>query len=254
MKDLKEIAILAGVEILKIYASSNFKIELKADDSPVTAADKAANDIIVNELNRRYPNIPVLAEESKLLDYQVRKSWDECFIVDPIDGTKEFIKKNGQFTVNIAFYRDGKVKEGVVFAPAMDLLYYTENGKSFRIKQGELRELPCEKTDHFTVLASNSHLNDATQSHIESLKKKYEKLELKRVGSSLKMCLVAEGSADYYPRLGPTSEWDTAASQAILEASGCEMVDFESEKPLVYNKENILNPFFKVRRVLSFHT
>ena len=248
IKDLIEISKLAGVEILKIYAKDDFGIEIKADETPVTLADKAANDLIVKELQSRFPDIPILAEESALIPYEVRSQWKECFIVDPIDGTKEFIKRNGEFSVNIAYYRDQKVQQGVIYAPALDLLYYTQDGQAFRQRKGKIEQLPTQQTDAFTVVVSHSHFNPATQAHLDELKRQRGEYRLIRMGSSLKMCLIAEGSADYYPRLGATSEWDTAAAQAILEASGCELIEWESGKPLIYNKESVLNPNFRVGR------
>lgn len=249
MKDLIEIARLAGVEILRIYDEDDFGVEFKADESPITLADKAANEIIVAELTKRFTGIPILSEESRILDYETRKTWSECFIVDPIDGTKEFIKRNGEFTVNIAHLKEGKLVNGVIYAPASNQLYFTDSGKAYRQIDGVTLELPCVQTDKFTVVVSNSHINEPTQNIIEELKAKHQDITIKRVGSSLKMCMIAEGSADYYPRLGPTSEWDTAAAQSILEHSGCEMLEWESGEPLIYNKENILNPHFKVQRL-----
>ena len=249
MRELIPTVKKAGVEILKIYAKDDLGIEIKDDDSPITLADKAANKVIVEDLKRLFPEIPILSEESKLMPYEQRKTWTECFIVDPIDGTKEFIKRNGEFTVNIGLWKDGKMVEGIIFAPARELLYFTENGEAFRVKEGMEDKLPCEKTDKFTMVASNSHLNDATKAYLDMLQAKYGDVELKRVGSSLKMCMIAEGSADYYPRLGPTSEWDTAAAQAIVEASGAIMVQLDSGEPMQYNKEDILNPHFVVSRL-----
>lgn len=248
MRELIDTVKKAGVEILKIYAKDDFGVELKADESPITLADKAANKVIIEELKNLYPDIPILSEESKILSYDERKKWNQCFIVDPIDGTKEFIKRNGEFTVNIGLWKAGKMVEGIIYAPTKDLLYFTDKGSAFRLKDGIETKLPCEKTKTFTMVASNSHLNEATLEHLESLRSKYGTVEIKRVGSSLKMCMIAEGSADYYPRLGPTSEWDTAAAQAIVEASGAKIVKWGTEEALEYNKENILNPHFSAKR------
>lgn len=254
MRELIETVKKAGIEIMEIYGQEDFGIEIKPDESPITLADKAANKVIVSELKRLYPEIPILSEESKILPYSERMKWNHCFIVDPIDGTKEFIKRNGQFTVNIGLWKcsqkeePGKMLGGIIYAPAMDLLYFTDEGSAFRVKEGKEERLPCESIKTFTMVASNSHLNEATQNHLDELRNKHDTVDLKRVGSSLKMCMIAEGSAHYYPRLGPTSEWDTAASQAILEASGASMTQLESNQPMQYNKENILNPHFLVRR------
>ena len=248
MRELISTVRKAGVEILKIYAKDDFGVELKTDQSPITLADKVANKVIIEELKNLYPDTPILSEESKILSYDERKKWDQCFIVDPIDGTKEFIKRNGEFTVNIGLWKAGKMVEGIIYAPAKDLLYFTDKKSAFRVKEGVETKLPCEETETFTMVASNSHLNEATLDHLESLKSKYGTVEIKRVGSSLKMCMIADGSADYYPRLGPTSEWDTAAAQAILEASGAKILKWGTKEALEYNKENVLNPHFFASR------
>lgn len=244
--ELKRIAKLATDSIMAIYRSDDLEIELKSDESPITKADKEANDIICKELEKRYSDIPILSEESKITSWEERRHWKSCFIVDPIDGTKEFIKKNDEFTINIAYYdcEEQRILESVVYAPALGIMYYTQNGKAFRELNGEVKQLPCEKTERFTVVASHSHLNEETKRHIESLKKDHPDLEIKRVGSSLKFCLVAEGSADYYPRLGPMNEWDSAAGQCLIEAAGGHVLDLKARKPLLYNKQEFLNSHF----------
>ncbi|MEE2671126.1 MAG: 3'(2'),5'-bisphosphate nucleotidase CysQ [Bdellovibrionota bacterium] len=248
MRELIDTVRAAGVEILKVYAKDDLGIEIKADQTPITLADEASNRVITENLKKLFPEIPILSEEGEIIDYNARSAWSECFIVDPLDGTKEFIKRNGEFTVNIGLWRDGEIKEGIVYAPVNDVLYFTSEGSAFRIKEGVEEKLPCMETETFTVAVSNSHISEITLDHIETLKKKYGRIDLKRIGSSLKMCQIAEGSVDYYPRLGPTSEWDTAAAHAILKACGGNIYEFDSKKELTYNKENILNPHFYAQR------
>lgn len=244
-KILCEIARGAGDLIMEVYNSSDFQKEIKDDNSPVTIADKKADAYIRSELQKIYADIPIISEESEIPPYSERVNWTHCFIVDPLDGTKEFIKRNDEFTVNIALVQNGKSIEGVVYAPAKDLMYFTREGKSYR---GD-KELPiynCE--DKFRVVTSRNHINDQTLEHIEKLKEKYPHLEEIPVGSSLKLCLIAEGSAEYYPRFGPTSEWDIAAAQAVVEQAGGSVTSADSMGPLIYNKEDILNPHFLCKR------
>lgn len=245
-QDLRYIARLAGKAVMPIYQSADFDIELKNDESPITKADKEANEIICRELQLKYSDIPIVSEENKLLSWEQRKHWKKCFIVDPIDGTKEFIKRNDEFTINIALYDclKNKLLDSVVYAPALELMYYTEEGKAFLDDQKSVRELPCEKTQNYTVVASHSHLNPATQEHIENLKSDHPDLKIKRVGSSLKFCMIAQGLADYYPRLGPMNEWDSAAGQCLIEAAGGHVLDLKARKPLLYNKQEFLNSHF----------
>ncbi len=247
---LNEIVIGAGKEILKVYNSPDFDIEIKEDKSPLTKADKLANNFICKKLQELYPKIPILSEENDQLDYEQRKEWDACFIVDPLDGTKEFIKKNGEFTVNIAFAKYGRVVDGFVYAPVLNTLYYTEDGKSYKSVNGnEPTQLPLkEKQDNFKVVTSRSHLSGETLEFVETLKSKHSNLEMVSAGSSLKFCLVAEGSADIYPRLGPTMEWDTAAAHAVVENAGAKVLIHETNESLSYNKEDLLNPYFIVSR------
>lgn len=243
-KILCKIAKRAGDLIMEVYAGDEFQKELKSDNSPVTIADKKADAYIRSELQKIYADIPIISEEFEVPAYEIRKQWKECFIVDPLDGTKEFIKKNGEFTVNIAYVRDGKTMEGVVYAPAKNLLYYTHEGKSYK---GE-SELPLPQVERaFQIVTSRSHINAETLEYIENQKKIYPDLETIPVGSSLKLCLIAEGSADLYPRFGPTSEWDIAAAQAVVEQAGGSVVSVNTNAPLIYNKENLLNDWFEVR-------
>ncbi|WP_456379503.1 3'(2'),5'-bisphosphate nucleotidase CysQ [Lutibacter sp.] len=259
-----EIAIIAsleaGKEIMNVYNSA-FEVELKEDNSPLTEADKKANDKINSYLIAT--KIPIISEESKQTDYSERKNWELCWMVDPLDGTKEFVKRNGEFTVNIALIKNGKPILGVIYVPVTKELYYANvvaktvfksTLKSHSVSIHEVvekakiisskKELP----NKIKVVGSRSHMNTKTVEFIENLKNKTKKeIEIVSKGSSLKFCLVAEGKADMYPRFAPTMEWDTAAGQAICEAAGVEVISLETNKPLLYNKENLLNPWFKVK-------
>jgi 3'(2'), 5'-bisphosphate nucleotidase len=243
----------AGKAVMKIYNDDTFWIESKEDNSPLTSADILANDIILSYLIPT--GIPILSEESKKDSFSVRKNWSKCWIVDPIDGTKEFIKKNGQFTINVALAIDGKSMLGIVYAPAIDKLYIGEAGKTafqiddFNSPNPKILEIP--QTDNnrpYTVVASKSHLNQKTVDYINLLKKTHgEDLQLTSIGSSLKICLVASGDADIYPRFAPTCEWDTAAGHAIVKAAGKNIYFSDSNTELQYNKEDVLNPWFIVK-------
>lgn len=246
-----KIAKEAGEAIMEVYSKKTIKKEIKEDDSPVTEADFKAHHVIVDGLKKEFPNIPAYSEEANGIPYEKRKHWREYFLIDPLDGTKEFIKRNDEFTVNIALIRDGAPVLGVVYAPALDLLYYnTDEGHAYKVQNGKKEQLPIQHRDKdtFVMVASRSHMNEETKSFLDDLKCKFENVELVNMGSSLKICLVAEGAADAYPRLGPTSEWDTAAAHAIVRASGAEMYEYGTDRPLRYNKENILNPHFEVSR------
>ena len=250
-------ALKAGEKILSIYddPASDFEIERKADNSPLTIADRKAHEAIVTILNDT--PFPVLSEEGKHLDYEVRRKWDTLWIVDPLDGTKEFIKRNGEFTVNIALVQNSVPVLGVIYVPVKRVLYFAVEGSGIvapvgkgttlqqMIKESEL--MPLEDVrDHFIVVASRSHLSPETETYIADLKKKHGSVELISSGSSIKICLVAEGSADVYPRFAPTMEWDTAAGHAIARAAGMEVYQAGKDEPLRYNKEDLLNPWFIV--------
>lgn len=261
------IALKAGGEIMDIY-SKDFAVEYKDDKSPLTDADKRSNEVIIDGLKRLDRQYPVLSEESRAVDYSERREWDIFWLVDPIDGTKEFIKKNGEFTVNIALVEDGQPVMGVVYAPALNTLYYGMKEMGAFRKSGETDavRLPAEKNNPAVsnvvrVVASRSHLNQETSDFIDAVSAQYPGCGIERVskGSSLKLCMVAEGSADIYPRVAPTMEWDTAAAQGVVEAAGKAVYNFEtfavenvrfsdkiSAARLRYNKENLLNPFFVV--------
>ena len=252
--DLQEIVAIAkkaGKAIMQIYRR-DFEIEYKEDNSPLTEADIRSNEIITTALKDAYPDIPILSEEEKEAPYDVRKTWDFFWLIDPIDGTKEFIKKNGEFTVNIALVHEKTPVLGVVYAPALGDLYYAKQGNG-AFKNGQRLPLKCNENPekYLRVVASKSHLSEETQAYIDMLAQQTETIEQVSKGSSLKLCMVAEGEADVYPRLGPTMEWDTAAADAIVRASGKMTNQYigpaDTSVPLVYNKENLLNPYFIVR-------
>lgn len=251
IESLIAIAKEAGSAIMEVYQKESFHEELKADNSPVTEADLKANQIIVHRLKELFPDIHCLSEESDIAAFEERKNWKEYFLVDPLDGTKEFIKRNDEFTVNIAFMRGNSPEIGVVYAPALDVLYYNSDNKSaYKVVGRSMESMPLAASSrkNFVMLASRSHLNEGTRDLAAKFQDKHEGFELVRMGSSLKLCAVAEGSADIYPRMGPTSEWDTAAAHAIVKACGGEVFQYGTMKPLVYNKKNILNPGFEVVR------
>ncbi|MHA7099844.1 3'(2'),5'-bisphosphate nucleotidase CysQ [Roseivirga pacifica] len=235
----------ASKEILKIYESEDFDIDMKSDDSPLTKADKKGHEVICSYLEQT--GIPILSEEGKHTAYEERKNWKQLWVVDPLDGTKEFIKRNGEFTVNIALIDNGKPILGVVDAPVLGVQYFgTIEGGSFKSingVDGKLNEIPAFDAGKCSlkVVASRSHLNEETQIFLNKLNTP----EIVSMGSSLKFMMVAEGKADIYPRFAPTMEWDTAAAHAIISAlSG--RVETPEGVELIYNKHNLLNPHFRV--------
>ena len=236
------LSLAAGAAILEVYAQ-DFPVEMKADDSPLTQADMAAHRIIVAGLRSLAPDIPVLSEEDADIPWSVRRTWARHWLVDPLDGTREFVKKNGEFTVNIALIEDGRPVLGVVYAPVLDYLLHAEAGAGAFLRQpggdvGAFTRLPA--TSPLRVAASRSHLDPRTAAALERM----GDTERHGLGSSLKFCRIAEGRMDVYPRFGPTSEWDTAAAQCVLEAAGGVVLRLDGT-PLDYNrKENILNPDF----------
>lgn len=246
-----QIAKQAGEEILTIY-EREFTIEEKEDRSPLTEADKRANDVILEGLQKSYPDIPFITEESKALPYEERKGWSQFWLIDPLDGTKEFIKKNGEFTVNIALVENGVPVLGVVFQPAADRLFYAKKGAgAFRVSNNGAPE-KLEGGKHYKeqnpvkVVASRSHMSPETEQFVEELKAEGKTIELASSGSSLKLCMVAEGTADVYPRFAPTMEWDTGAAHAVCLEAGRQVNNRETGNPLQYNKEDLLNPWFIV--------
>ncbi len=261
-------AVAAGEDIMGVYGGE-FAVDHKEDRSPLTEADRRSHARITEALASE--GIPVLSEEGRDIPYDERRAWPALWIVDPLDGTKEFVKRNGEFTVNIALSRDGRPVLGVVYAPAMDVLYLgaTDWGgyklaadrailRAVAAEAGNALErfirlavrLPFEPAGArpFTVVASRSHRSPETDAFIEARRGERGGIELVSIGSSLKMCLVAEGSADVYPRFAPTMEWDTAAGQAVAEASGASVLSAATGSPLAYNKPDLTNPWFIVKR------
>ena len=248
IQDIVTIAKEAGNAIMQIY-KQDFKVEYKQDSSPLTLADKKANDIIEDGLNRLSVSFPILSEEGKETPYEDRKHWEYFWLIDPLDGTKEFIKKNGEFTVNIALiYKDTPVL-GVVYAPALDVCYWAKQGVG-AFKDGQ--KLPIKTANQrntYKIVASRSHMSDETQAFIDTIDTQKEK-ELISIGSSLKICLVAEGEADIYPRLGPTMEWDTGAAHAIVNEANCTLIKYTKnniKEKHAYGKNSLLNSRFVVK-------
>ncbi|YCO56677.1 3'(2'),5'-bisphosphate nucleotidase CysQ [Psychroserpens sp. MEBiC05023] len=261
-KDLKtaiQASLKAGEVIMEVY-DTDFNVEMKEDISPLTEADKRANDIINTYLKETL--IPIISEENKKIDYSVRKEWGKCWIVDPVDGTKEFIKRNGEFTVNIALVNNGIPELGVIYVPVTKTLYFADNIKKMAFKivleshnttiedvlQFAIKLTPKTKSKHIQIVGSRSHLSQDTLDFVGTLKKDGFEVDMVSRGSSLKFCLVAEGLADIYPRFAPTMEWDTAAGQAICNAVNVDVISNETQQPLLYNKENLLNPWFVVSK------
>ncbi len=247
---MRDLAIKAGQEIMEIYNSDDFEIDFKSDDSPVTKADRAADAIIAAGLNASCPEIALVTEEQA--DTHATSA-DTFFIVDPLDGTKEFIKRRGEFTVNIALVENATPTLGVVYAPAIGRLFYTdsdgqsveETGAHLIGQIGETKKLSVSTADNsaLTIVASKSHRDQATDDYIS----KYKIKDMMSAGSSLKFCLVASGEADFYPRLGRTMEWDTAAGHAVVLGAGGQVLHFKTREPLIYGKAEFENPFFIVR-------
>lgn len=253
-------AIEAGAKIMNVYTDpeADFEIEKKADNSPLTIADRKAHEVITGILAET--NIPVLSEEGKKLPYETRKNWNKLWIVDPLDGTKEFIKKNGEFTVNIAYVVNGTPQAGVIYIPVKEELYIadceygsyklsgiksvSENDTIDSLIEKGVKLPVKENRDEFVIVASRSHLSPETEEFIEMMKSQHASVQTVSKGSSLKLCLIAEGKADVYPRFAPTMEWDTAAGHAIIRAAGKEVYHTDGTTPLSYNKEDLLNPWF----------
>lgn len=253
-------ALEAGKQILEV-CSRDFTIETKNDNSPLTEADKVSHTVIKQQLAGT--QIRVLSEEGRQIEYAERKAWETFWLIDPIDGTKEFIKKTGEFTVNIALIKNGTPVMGVVYAPVTGALYFgVENKGSFYYKVNlnqlapvdeiinSAQKLPLQNTsDVYNVVASKSHNTPETDAFIEERRKRHGNISIVNAGSSIKLCLVAEGKAQVYPRLAPTMEWDTAAGHAVAKFAGCSVYDYANKTELVYNKENLLNPWFVVEKL-----
>jgi len=248
LEEVVVIATEAGRRILDVYGRQ-FDVSRKDDNSPLTDADRAAHEVIVARLAALTPTIPVLSEESAKIEYSERAAWQRFWLVDPLDGTKEFVNRNGEFTVNIAFIENGAPRLGVVYVPVTGVCYLALHGQGAWKETGGSNRSPIRvrtyRGGRATVVASRSHRGDAVDKFLASLKAREGEYDTASLGSSLKLCRVAEGAADVYPRLGPTSEWDTAAAQCVVEAAGGHVTDLDG-KPLRYNKPNILNPWFLV--------
>ena len=261
MKQLLNTAITAALEagkaILEIYHSGEFDVEIKGDNSPLTKADTASHNVIMSFLTKT--DIPVLSEEGKFIAYQERKDWSQLWIVDPIDGTKEFIKRNGEFTVNIALIENQKTQIGVIFVPVTGELYFSSKEMGAFKVAVDLRnydletlisngnKLPFKREDNtFTIVASRSHMTLETETFIQEMRDLHDEVNLISKGSSLKLCMVAEGKADCYPRFAPTMEWDTAAGQAICEHAGFQVIDWSTKDNMLYNRQELLNSWFIV--------
>ncbi len=262
----------AGRAILEIY-DSEFSVEKKNDDSPLTLADKKSNEAIIKHLKsaRGLPDFPVLSEEGRTIPYDERKKWEYFWLIDPLDGTKEFIKRNGEFTVNIALINNGRPIIGVVYIPVKKTFYFSsESTAAYRLALSEKNsglfdrmiskqlindiishgeKLPLKKNPAaaYTIVASRSHMNEETENFINDIKSRHGSVSLVSAGSSAKLCLVAEGSADIYPRLGPTMEWDTAAAHAVVNGAGRGVFEYDKKEELKYNKADLKNPWFVVR-------
>ncbi|MBN2165787.1 MAG: 3'(2'),5'-bisphosphate nucleotidase CysQ [Marinilabiliaceae bacterium] len=251
-------AITAGKEVLKIYDKGDTEIWIKDDKSPLTEADLKSNKVIVEVLD--HLQIPILSEESKQEDYKIRKNWSKLWLVDPLDGTKEFIKRNGEFTVNIALIENNKVAFGVIFVPVKGEIYVGKIGEgAYKAKlyvnwnniddidllglKWSLLSDKCSKST-ISLVVSKSHFSDETRKYVNLTELKFGETEALSAGSSLKLCLVADGNAHAYPRFGPTMEWDTAAGQAIVVAMGGQVLQYPEMEELTYNRENLRNPWF----------
>jgi len=258
-------ALVAGNAILEVYDGPDMEVEKKSDDSPLTLADRRAHEIIMKGIGN--PHIPVLSEEGRKIPFKERSQWPRMWVVDPLDGTKEFIKRNGEFTVNIALVEEGVPTMGVVFVPVADGLYFadleqgafkiercrevgidekrieTVNGIGSLIDNAVRLPVPRDADRPFTIMGSRSHATPELEAYVEEMRREHGDVNFISAGSSLKICRVAEGAADVYPRLGPTMEWDTAAGHIIAECAGASVFRADNGEPLRYNKENMLNPW-----------
>lgn len=251
-------ALAGGQQILDVY-DSEFAVEMKEDRSPLTLADKNAHLAI--EAILLETGLPILSEEGRDIPYEERSQWPRFWMVDPLDGTKEFVKRNGEFTVNIALIENGVPVGGVIYVPVLKDLYYTWSTGAVKIKDVQtdeavdpssedirMRQLPIEKEagQSYKVVGSRSHMSKETEVFVSALREKHGEVEMVAMGSSLKICLVAEGAADVYPRFAPTMEWDTAAGHAIVRAAGKTIIDQSTGVEMRYNKEDLLNQWFVV--------
>ena len=254
-------SLAAGEKILEVYESDHFDVTRKADDSPLTRADLISQKTIAEKLDGG-SDFPLLGEEGREIPYRERSEWETFWLVDPLDGTKEFVKRNGEFTVNIALVSDHRSVLGVLYVPVKDILYYGfSGGGAFRVDGAadmtassitaaavKLPDIIDRVVPPVRVVASRSHFSAATAAFVEGIESKHGSVDLLNAGSALKICLVAEGRADIYPRLAPTMEWDVGAGQIIAEEAGCTVLEAETGVPLRYNKANLVNPHFIVSR------
>ena len=245
--ELIQTAERAGDAVLEVYNRADVDVTYKEDDSPLTQADLASQEVIAQALQQLAPDIPILSEESKAAPFDTRKDWSTFWLVDPLDGTKEFVKRNGEFTVNIALIHQGAPRFGVVHAPVLETTYWAATSLgAFKVSGGE--RTPLQVAPHTSgalkVVTSRSHAGEETEELLAHLEN-YAPIERLSIGSSLKLCLVAEGAAHLYPRFGPTMEWDTAAAQCVAEVAGAQVGDLSGAR-LRYNKENLLNAYFVV--------
>lgn len=254
MNWLCDVAIRAGLEILDVYHSTNdVAVEVKADNSPLTEADRRSNALILEALQIICPDVPVISEESAQVPYDDRRQWPLFWLIDPLDGTKEFLRRNGEFTVNIALVAHGTPVAGIVHQPTTGNTYWTAGDNASYLRQSDgtdtlLRKgADYETLDHVRVVGSRSHNTPEVTAFVEKLQAQGRSVEFTPAGSSLKMCLVAQGLADVYPRFGPTMEWDTAAAHAVASHAGCQVLALPKLTPLRYNKPSLLNPHFIVR-------
>jgi len=253
-------ALAGGKAILEVYGTE-FSVDIKSDNSPLTDADRKAHNSIATILEKT--NIPILSEEGKSIPFSERSNWKQFWLVDPLDGTKEFVKRNGEFTVNIALVDGGIPIVGVIYVPVMDILYLGVKGQgAVKVDQFATKhfadlesvmtagmQLPINSgRTLYTIVGSRSHMSDETLVYVDQARAQHGEVDMISMGSSLKLCLVAEGAADVYPRFAPTMEWDTAAGQGVALAAGCSVTQQDGITPLQYNKENLLNPWFIVKR------
>lgn len=254
------VSMVAASAIMRVYQKADFNVDMKSDDSPLTDADRKAHQIIVDALEST--SVPILSEEGRHIPWEERKGWHQLWVVDPLDGTKEFVKRNGEFTVNIALVQEGTPVFGVIYAPVLERLYFGGRGLGAYGCTREMEDLPddlavltkqCEKLpltgsrSSYVIMGSRSHATPELEAFVEKKREEMEDVEFISAGSSLKICRVAEGAADIYPRLGPTMEWDTAAGQGIVEGAGRSVTVWETGEPLKYNRKDLLNPWFVVQ-------
>lgn len=255
----EEMCKVAASEILQVY-HSDFEVNMKEDASPLTKADEASNQVICRFLTEVYPDIPIISEEHKNMEYAVRRHWKSCWLIDPLDGTKEFVKKNGEFTINIALIEKGIPVFGLIYIPISGAYYYAKKHKG-AFKVSNAQEFPlsggmriAEDLDELfhnhwngaalSIIGSRSHMNAETEKFVESLQKNHAITSFITAGSALKFCLLAEGKADIYPRFAPTMEWDTAAGQIIIEEAGKKLYDLNTKEEMRYNRESLVNDWF----------